>query len=181
MLASYCLSCPGVWLWRCLTEGECLFKRLGRCTVPSPAALSSFSPNPGLKLKAAQGWGSWGRKLAWISALRGSPNLHLSIPAPWPPLLGCMVVNPVDAMDEGGWVEERGGGGVLGTQLWECGPRCSQEILPQDRSTTLCSHDFCLMLVLLFFKICISFIIFCLCSLWNQCVKFVKGKSVLKS
>lgn len=46
MLAGNCFSCPGVQLWRCLAEAECLFKSLGRCAVPSPAALNSCPPPP---------------------------------------------------------------------------------------------------------------------------------------
>lgn len=47
-------------------------------------------------------------------------------PPPWPHLSG-------SGMVKAGW-RSMFRGGVLGTQLSECGPRCSQEITPQDKS-----------------------------------------------
>lgn len=89
--------------------------------MPPPEALNSFAPNPGSNLEAAQGEDT---EENWPE----SPSQH-----PDPHLLGSVVVKVVDesGCGRGGWE------GALGTQLSECGPRCSQEIMPQDRSTTL--------------------------------------------
>lgn len=69
MLAGYCLSCPGVWLWRCLVEGECLLKGGAWC----PQTLKQRRE----------------RKLEenWPESQRSGP-VPASISAPWPLLLG---------------------------------------------------------------------------------------------
>ncbi len=79
------------WLWRCLVEGECLFKCLRTYEVPSPAALSSFPPNPGSNLKAAQGEEVEVNRPE--SQRSGAVPPSISAPRPLP--LGCEVVEVV--------------------------------------------------------------------------------------
>lgn len=54
-----------------------------------------------------------------------------------PTSLSSALTSPLRQRGGQGRLEEyvQGAGGVLGTKLSECGPRCSQEIPPQDKST----------------------------------------------
>lgn len=51
-----------------------------------------------------------------------------------PTSLSSALTSPLRQQGGQGRLEEYVQGGVLGTQLPECGPRCSQEITPQDKS-----------------------------------------------
>lgn len=72
-------------------EGECLLKCLGKCRVPMPAVFNRFSPNSGLNHEVAQG-----EKVEknWPESQRpgAAPT---SISAPWPCLLGGLVVKEI--------------------------------------------------------------------------------------
>lgn len=125
------LLCPGVRL----CEGVLGCSKWADLNPHTP--LHHFT-HPRRELWSNAGWRSW-KTLAWTAALRGNPNLHLS----------CLDLTSQAAM----WSRQAGGvcaGGNLGTQLSECGPRCTQEIPPQDKSTA-----FCLMLLLFLPLICL--------------------------
>lgn len=98
--------CEGIW-WGSWSFSELLWK----CVLPSLAALYSPPPplTPAQTLKQHRE-----RRLAWITALRGSPNLQLSTLTSPPARVGggdLVVKEACGGMEGEDW------GGVLGRQL----------------------------------------------------------------